>query len=857
MGRVPGSVVWGCLMLASFATGEPGIAAGPTGGLATRQESTLRTARSDDGRVFETEGQRWFAGSAPALVVLANGDWSLFYSARDEEVPTAPAELMVRTSRDEGRTWAAPRRCQVVGKRGVMRPGRFAVRALPDGTLRMVYARAAAGPGEKMTWHLRVADSKKGLFFRDGGRMTALGSFAREPIVSAIFRDGQEHVFAYGVDANAEARFQRHVIDLFFGRPDTGKIDHVNAPSLRHAFCPAGMSFVRLADARMQEGAELESIVATEDGFRGYATTDDGIESWNSREGREWSHDEGVRVADGASPTVIRKRDGSHFMVYETKRSGGPGKTNVAGVVASGENGSAGMVSALPIAESTNLIDAAGEEASLRSSDDEIEGETHEIGEATFESEKGGDGSPLDGGPPLVFDPDDFEELAGASSLPGFAPLPNFENPVDYIAWYRQASGANVATDNAYNAYKRFMPDPQKEADGESDWPEFHDMFTDAEDDTIPGPWDPDRHPAWTACNDQIQDLLAQFGEATRHDHYATAVEFGAETLDKSGKQRVLFEFILPGLSGHRALSKATLADGWRLRKGKADTEKLIKSWETVLRNASHLKQGMTLIEELVSIAEQGLVRENVLAALHNEIFTPKQLREAMGVLQEWDRAARDPLISIRGEHAAAMDAVQFMFSPTQDGQPNANAARMEAVMAGLLSTGTDLRQLMTPDVFDTVRAFDEFYRQVGEQMSVGYPLVRKGDIDAVTEAYVHQSPMTEALMPGLSRVHVIRTRGEASRRATQLVYGLHIFHDENGRWPATLQEIPAEPGLDIRIDPYTGSFFGYRMDEDGPRLYSLSENGRDDGGVHAPRWDDRPDAATGSDDFVFWPMQP
>ena len=59
-----------------------------------------------------------------------------------------------------------------------------------------------------------------------------------------------------------------------------------------------------------------------------------------------------------------------------------------------------------------------------------------------------------------------------------------------------------------------------------------------------------------------------------------------------------------------------------------------------------------------------------------------------------------------------------------------------------------------------------------------------------------------------------------------------------------------------MRIDPFTGRYFGYRLTEEGPRIYSLSENGIDDGGIHSPRWDDKIENDAGSDDHVFWPPQ-
>ena len=102
----------------------------------------------------------------------------------------------------------------------------------------------------------------------------------------------------------------------------------------------------------------------------------------------------------------------------------------------------------------------------------------------------------------------------------------------------------------------------------------------------------------------------------------------------------------------------------------------------------------------------------------------------------------------------------------------------------------------------------------------------------------------------------------------------MHIFRARHDRFPETLRELPgdrkaASPlSQDVRIDPFTGDYFDYQLTEDGPRIYSLSENGIDDGGIHSPNWDteidngrkaDRGAASpmpSRSDDHVFWPPQ-
>ena len=101
-----------------------------------------------------------------------------------------------------------------------------------------------------------------------------------------------------------------------------------------------------------------------------------------------------------------------------------------------------------------------------------------------------------------------------------------------------------------------------------------------------------------------------------------------------------------------------------------------------------------------------------------------------------------------------------------------------------------------------------------------------------------------------------MRTRNEASRRATQLTYATHLFKARNGRWPESLDELSTDYNPRMRTDPFTGQDFGYRLTADGPLIYSASENGIDDGGIHSSRWDDEITNDAGSDDYVFWPPQ-
>ncbi len=163
---------------------------------------------------------------------------------------------------------------------------------------------------------------------------------------------------------------------------------------------------------------------------------------------------------------------------------------------------------------------------------------------------------------------------------------------------------------------------------------------------------------------------------------------------------------------------------------------------------------------------------------------------------------------------------------------------------------------MTSEDVTRTVSAFDSYYHELGEKMRAGYPTVRAADLNALSLQYAKTSPVLSMLAPALGRVHQSRARSEASRRATQLTYAVHIYKSETGRWPGSLSELPAEYGESMRTDPFTGQPFGYRATPDGPVIYSLSENGTDDAGVHSSTWGNG-GAAGASDDHVFWPPQP
>lgn len=87
-----------------------------------------------------------------------------------------------------------------------------------------------------------------------------------------------------------------------------------------------------------------------------------------------------------------------------------------------------------------------------------------------------------------------------------------------------------------------------------------------------------------------------------------------------------------------------------------------------------------------------------------------------------------------------------------------------------------------------------------------------------------------------------------ASTHMREIAFALEEARQQKGRYPATLAEAGEQvAGL---VDPFSGESYRYVLEGAGYRLYSLSVNGKDDGGETAFKADNNPDPF--QSDWVF-----
>jgi len=90
---------------------------------------------------------------------------------------------------------------------------------------------------------------------------------------------------------------------------------------------------------------------------------------------------------------------------------------------------------------------------------------------------------------------------------------------------------------------------------------------------------------------------------------------------------------------------------------------------------------------------------------------------------------------------------------------------------------------------------------------------------------------MQSALMPPMTRVVGPTGAGVAKCRCARIALMIESYRREKGNLPQSLQELVPQFGQEIPADPFTGRDLLYRVQPGGFVVYSVFEDGRDDGG--------------------------
>ena len=109
------------------------------------------------------------------------------------------------------------------------------------------------------------------------------------------------------------------------------------------------------------------------------------------------------------------------------------------------------------------------------------------------------------------------------------------------------------------------------------------------------------------------------------------------------------------------------------------------------------------------------------------------------------------------------------------------------------------------------------------------------GPIDSLA----HFSLLSGILVPGFNRFAMTHFRGLTDRRAAVLALAIRLYRfDHAGHWPGSLDELTPEYLPAIPTDPFSPNASPFRYKPQavgGPIIYSVGQDGVDDGGSEQP----------------------
>ncbi len=108
--------------------------------------------------------------------------------------------------------------------------------------------------------------------------------------------------------------------------------------------------------------------------------------------------------------------------------------------------------------------------------------------------------------------------------------------------------------------------------------------------------------------------------------------------------------------------------------------------------------------------------------------------------------------------------------------------------------------------------------------------------LPALVQANPKQHLFLSILLPALSRVSHKDYEIVAQRRLAVLAIAIRRYSlDHQGKLPGKLEDLVPTYLEAVPIDPMSGQFVKYIADGNDPRVYSVGEDGHDDGGIE---WD-------------------
>lgn len=329
---------------------------------------------------------------------------------------------------------------------------------------------------------------------------------------------------------------------------------------------------------------------------------------------------------------------------------------------------------------------------------------------------------------------------------------------------------------------------------------------------------------------DLINQYLSDNQKALELLHKGAGIEHSRYPIDLSKG----FEALMPELSEIRMGSRLLKLEAV-VHAENAKPEQATHSITSIFGLARSLSKEPILISELVRIACQGLAVSTLEHTINRIEFTDEQLVSLSKTLAN----AEDPsamILAFIGERCAGLSIFK-MSSAKIPNVVDGGSSILAAVPIALYKF-SGLADMDASIYLDLMSSYIEVTKLEPHKRQEA-----ANSVNAKFEKTSRIHILLHLIMPALSRVIIVDIRSAAQLRTAQVGLAIERYRIATGRLPDSLAELsPAYLDV-VPKDPFDGQDLRYKKLETGFVVYSIGEDGSDDGGKEKPHKKSRPPA--------------
>ena len=349
---------------------------------------------------------------------------------------------------------------------------------------------------------------------------------------------------------------------------------------------------------------------------------------------------------------------------------------------------------------------------------------------------------------------------------------------------------------------------------------------------------------------------------------------------------------LLPHMQQLRAAARLFVVDTrWAVEQN--DPERAVRNFETLMGLASQAADCNILVGSLIGFAVAGIGFDELEETLmeHPDFFNDEQLTRLQKSI---GNVSFTELTRIEGERAFQLDLVQRAFSDDGNGNGRITPLGVKVFSSGLISANERMFQLtgdqnidhvaqvaekaIAPAAIFVVASRKETEDKIHEfndayELAVKQPFWERELPDV--EKFLTQNQVKHAFLGALIPAFeaVIGATDRLNGRQEGILAGLALqrYYLAHQKWPDSLVELSPDYIVELPIDIINGQELRLTFDEVGPVVYSVGNDGDDDGGKlptrefnNHPRYDGLPQTPASylvrrnnqqDGDWIVWPQ--